>query len=366
MVSVGNGIGRSIQDYTQSFDNLYIILYILTIDIRKEMPMASIYSILNPAVYHGHHQKPPFFEGWYYRLLSADETARYAIIPGVILGKNGHAFVQVLDGAHARTAYHTFPLEAFRASKKDFAVSIADSSFNLDGMYLNLDTPSGRTSGEVHIEGVCPWPVTLAAPGIMGWYAWVPGMECYHAVLSFDHVLSGRLTIDGKEVDFTGGRGYIEKDWGAAFPEGYVWMQSNHFEQMGTCLTASIAIIPWHKSPFPGFIAGLWVNGTLHRFATYTGARLEKLSISDKQVDWVMRDRMQRLEITARRAEAGLLKGPSTLDMGKRIDETMNAGVEVRLSRISGEVIFEGNGRHAGLEVFQPEHLLRMVTQRPG
>jgi hypothetical protein len=46
----------------------------------------SLRSTLNPGVYHGLNKKPPFFEGWYYKLVSADERDKVAIIPGVILG----------------------------------------------------------------------------------------------------------------------------------------------------------------------------------------------------------------------------------------------------------------------------------------
>jgi len=317
------------------------------------------YTTMRPAMYHGHMRKPPFFEGWYYKIVSAEETARYAIIPGVILGQNGHAFVQVLDGVRATTAYHTFPLSEFSASTKDFELRIGNSAFNLNGFSLNLDTAAGRTSGLVRVHEPRPWPVTLASPGIMGWYAWVPAMECYHGVLSFNHSLSGSLTINGQTIDFSVGRGYIEKDWGAAFPEGYVWMQTNHFEQAGICLTASAAVIPWLKKTFPGFIIGLWLDGKLYRFATYTGARLENIEITDEHVVWSVRDRECRIEINATRAEAGLLKGPTTLDMGKRVNETLNASIHVHLSTLRGETIFEGIGRHAGLEVFQPEHLLK-------
>ncbi|MEZ4893124.1 MAG: tocopherol cyclase family protein [Saprospiraceae bacterium] len=37
------------------------------------------------------------------------------------------------------------------------------------------------------------------------------------------------LTINGEELDFTGGKGYMEKDWGRSFPSAYFWMQTNHF-----------------------------------------------------------------------------------------------------------------------------------------
>lgn len=185
----------------------------------------------------------------------------------------------------------------------------------------------------------------------MGWYAWVPRMECYHGVLSFDHSLQGALTLNGKTMDFSGGRGYIEKDWGKAFLAAWVWFQSNHFGGVSACITASVAIIPWTGNSFRGFIVGLWLDGKLYRFATYTGAKLESLHIFDDHIDWELRDRQHRLFLTASRGHGGLLRGPTHLDMGKRVLETLNAVVQVRLETLQGVLIFEGVGAHAGLEV---------------
>ena len=36
------------------------------------------------------------------------------------------------------------------------------------------------------------------------------------------------------------------------------------------------AIIPWLGSTFWGTIVGLWHEGRLYRFATYTGAKMER------------------------------------------------------------------------------------------
>jgi len=46
-----------------------------------------------------------------------------------------------------------------------------------------------------------------------------------------------------------------------------------------------------------------------------------------------------------------LLRGPTRLDMGKRVVETLNASVQVQLKTLEGRLIFEGVGEHAGLEV---------------
>jgi hypothetical protein len=178
-------------------------------------------------------------------------------------------------------------------------------------------------------------------------------MECYHGIVSLDHEIQGELVINGRQVGFSGGRGYTEKDWGKSFPAAWVWLQTNHFDEPGTSLTASVAIIPWLRRSFPGFIIGFWYRGVLYRLATYTGAWIEKLDISDKVICWIVRDKGYRLEIEAVRSEGGLLQAPTTVDMGRRIVETLGAEVSVALYEVgkSGEhLLFRGCGRHAGLE----------------
>ncbi len=309
------------------------------------------YHTLHPAIYHGYKARLPFFEGWYFKLVNREENKRYAIIPGIILGDDAHAFVQVLDGVNGQTAYHKYFPEEFQSSTREFEIQVGPNKFTANQIYLDIPGGPLAVQGDLRFEGLNPWPVRLLSPGIMGWYAWAPRMECYHGVLGFDHAIQGSLAIDGKLVDFTDGRGYIEKDWGQSFPEAWVWFQSNHFEQPGVCLTASVADIPWMGSSFRGFIIGFWHEGKLLRFATYTGARIEKLEVSETHVDWVVSERLHRLEMRAERAEGGLILGPTRLEMGKRVLETLNARIEVQLTRKSGEVLFEGIGRHAGLEV---------------
>ena len=306
---------------------------------------------LNPAMYHGHNKNPPFFEGWYFKLIDAVENQRYAIIPGVFLGKRAHSFVQVLNGNTGKSNYYRFHSSDFWASQEEFEVRIAQNYFSETTIKLNIDNALGQVIGELTFDGGIPWPVSITSPGIMGWYTWVPKMECYHGVLSFDHQIRGILRIDGQSIDFTDGRGYIEKDWGQSFPAGYVWFQSNHFDTQGTSLTASIAVIPWLGNAFRGFIVGLWYQGNLYRFATYTGARTETLDIVDDRVTWVIRDRRYRLEMVACRVEGGLLHEPTRTEMLQRVEETMLATAEIRLETLTGETIFLGQGRNTALEV---------------
>ena len=192
----------------------------------------------------------------------------------------------------------------------------------------------------------------------MGWYAWVPTMECYHGVVSLDHALAGWVDLGAGRLDVGGGRGYIEKDWGTAFPQGYVWMQSNHFEEPGVSLVASTALIPWRGAAFRGDLVGLRLPegpaAGLHRFTTYTRARTEVLEVDDEHVTWRLAGGGgARLELRASVGgrTTGLLHAPVRTEMHQRVAETLDGTVEVRLLDRGGALLFEGVGQCAGVEV---------------
>lgn len=309
-----------------------------------------IQTTLNPSGYHGHHKKPPFFEGWYFKLVNADQSESFAIIPGIFKGKTAeqtHAFIQVLDGRRQEMEYVRFPAGAFQANATQLNTTISDNHFTTDSITLNL--PNLR--GKLQFHNIVPWPVTLTAPGIMGWYAWIPIMECYHGLVSLDHTISGQFQLADRMVDFAGGRGYTEKDWGRNFPATWIWLQANHFNDEGTCLTASIARIPWFGRSFPGFIIGLWHEGTLYRFTTYVRAKLEKVQVTDTTVHITVRNRTHRLTITAQRAPGALLRAPTPNGMTNHITETIGASAHIHFATLSGKTLYEGSSDSAGLEV---------------
>lgn len=299
----------------------------------------------------------PYFEGWYVKLVSADRSRRLAIIPGLFRGDDNkvEAFVQVLDGAAGRSWYVAYPESEYWAGRGEFVVQVGPNRFTSSG--IELDIPAGidhpAVSGKVSYESAFqPWPVTVRAPGAMGWYAYVPTLECYHGVVSFGHTLNGELTLDGSPSDFSGGRGYIEQDWGQAFPAGYVWMHTNHFNDPSISLMASVAMIPWRRGRFPGLLVGLKTRDQFYRFATYTGAKTQVLQVTDHHVELTVRSRDgMTCTMTADRPDGALLHAPIRSEMHKRVEETLKATVALRLTDQSGGVLLEDVGSVAGLEV---------------
>lgn len=312
-------------------------------------------SVHNPAWYHGHGKRAPYFEGWYFKLVTAKQDKRFAFIPGVFINQDPsktHAFVQVLDGNEGKTYYHRFG--SFEAKPQAFDVRIDRSYFKQDHIVIDIDDEVGRIKGELRFEGIRPWPVSFASPGVMGWFGWLPFLECYHGVLGMDHRIVGTIDIYGDVIDFTDGRGYIEKDWGKSFPSGYIWQQSNHFGQEGTSLSGSIAVIPNLGRSFAGFIVGFLHEDELYSFTTYNGSKVDLLRVDDHEVLWRLYNKNHELTMRSTRAESGPLLGPERSDMHKRVDETMKATIEVELVALDSyrkRTLYTGTGQNAGLEV---------------
>ena len=322
---------------------------------REDMqsPISFLRGVAHPEAFHGTGKTGGFFEGWYVKLVSSDLKQRWAVIPGIFRGLESTedtAFVQILDGLTGRSWFHQFPVSEFEAATDRFEVRVGGNRFNAEGVHLELPQLAGDI---VYSSPLEPWPVTLLEPGIMGWYGMVPAMECFHAVVSFGHSLSGTLMVEGNPVSFAEGRGYIEKDWGKAFPAGYVWMASNHIENApDSSLIASVAIIPWLRSSFRGFIIGFKHNGKLNKWSTYNRSKEAELVIDDSHVRWTLDGPDGRLELRAERVRGGLLHAPLRTAMHQRVEETLDATVSIRHSDKAGNLLYEGKGICTGLEVF--------------
>jgi len=319
-------------------------------------------SIYHPAWYHGQRKGRGYFEGWYFKNVSAEMRHRFAIIPGVFKDDDpeiAHCFVQVLDGSNGHSTYHRYPIEQFRATDGAFEVWVGPNYFSLSHITLDIDDQQRQISGTLHYRDLKPWPVLPLSPGAMGPFAFIPIMEGFHGVLSFGHSIEGVLSVDGQHHDFTGGRGYIEKDWGRQFPLGYIWLQTNHFDSPDTCLTGAVAITKFGRIAFRGFIIGFWHDGVLYRFTTYSGAKIRSLTLTDTHVHYVLEGKTgrgdkrgrYRLEVDAERANGAMLKAPYDGNMRERVAEALTANAHVRLYNQDGRVIFDEVGHCAGLEV---------------
>jgi hypothetical protein len=313
--------------------------------------MGKFKRLFDPPIFQGSLREKNYFEGWYLKNVSSDMNSVLSFIPGISLSKISHSFIQVIDGITGWTHYFEFPVEEFKPRFDRFQVDLGRNRFSMDGLKVDLSEDDIVISGELKFTNIHQFPKKFLSPGIMGWYTFVPRMECYHGVVSMDHSLDGRISFKGDDLDLTGGRGYIEKDWGRSFPESWIWVQCNTFDRSDTSFMLSIAKIPWMRKHFIGFLSFLKIGNDVHRFATYTGARVSNMTLDDDGLEISVKDRKHQLHLKAVQKNPGELAAPIMGTMDRRIKESVDSEIEVTLKDRSGNEIFRSTGKRAGLEI---------------
>jgi len=322
-----------------------------------------IKNIWNPEVFHQNNQKV-YFEGWYFKNVSAKHNNSLAIIPGIFRNETEtYAFIQILDGNSKKSHFIKFKYDDFEYSSDKFDIKIGKNFFNLDFIKLDIERDNYRIFGQLNFKNHHPWEIERFSPGAMGWYGFVPFMECNHAVLSFNNQVTGKILVNNNVYIFTKDKGYIEKDWGKSFPSSYIWMQSNSFTDPDLSLFLSIAKIPWLGNSFTGFIVGFYTKDKFYKFATYTGAKILKLKVENDFFDIIIQDKDYIIEIKANKKIGGELNAPYSGSMAKRINESMNSSISIILSnrtKNSKRIIIEDDTNLAGIEfVGKIEELLK-------
>jgi tocopherol cyclase len=310
--------------------------------------------LYNPGVLQGNLRKKNYFEGWYYKHVTRDLSNTFSFIPGVSLVKNDpHAFIQIASGYTFNTDYIKYPLDEFRWDKKRLFLQVGSSTFSEKGIILNIKSESINLTGQIDFNNIIKYPRSIFSPGIMGWYSFVPFMECNHGIVSVNHDLSGEILVNGNTIDFNNGKGYIEKDWGVSFPEAWIWIQSNNFDEHDTSFSFSIAKIPWMGRFFIGLITFLYLNKKFYLFSTYNKSVISEITHDKGTIEITVRNNKNILKIRVIKNSFRDLKAPVSGEMSRRIKESINSEVHLQLFDNSHNMEYEGTGKNVGLEIIE-------------
>jgi len=313
-------------------------------------------SLIHPEYFQGQRQKRRYFEGWYFKCISADRKNAIAIIPGMAIDPQGarHSFIQVINAVSGKTHYFHFPFSQFDSSSDRLSIRIGENSFDASGLSLSVKTSEGQISGRLDFSEAHPFPSSWHNPGIMGPFSFIPFMECYHAIVHLFHTLHGTIELDGEIMDFSGGTGYIEKDYGRSFPRTYLWLQASHFDGGEASFVFSQARIPFLWGEFPGFFAYFTdFHGVKCRFATYNRSKLLRWQVDPigRTCSGELKGPSGTLLFKAQMSGGGRLRAPIDGLMGREIIESITAKVEVTVKDRHGSIRYQGISSEAGMEI---------------
>ncbi len=310
--------------------------------------------LFQPEVFQGNLKKQHYFEGWYFKQVTQDQSYTFSFIPGVSLVENDpHAFIQVMNGFARSTDYIRYPLDEFIWDKRSLYLKIGPSVFTGNNISLNIQGESIQITGQINFSNIVKYPKSVFSPGIMGWYSFIPFMECNHGIISVNHDLRGRISVNSNVIEFDGGKGYIEKDWGGSFPEAWIWIQSNNFEEHNTSFSFSIAKIPWMGRYFIGFISFLYLNKKFYLFSTYNKSNVSKITHNKDTIEISVRNSQNILKIRVIKNSFGELRAPVSGEMSRRIKESIDSEIHLQLFNKYNNLEYEGTGKSVGLEIIE-------------
>lgn len=198
-----------------------------------------------------------YFEGYYYKHQNGNQTL--CIING---NTDSEEFIQIIT------------------NNGSWKIPNGDGCICSEkGIFLDIKTPELSLCGKIFYGKFHPIKYDIMGPFRCF------KMECSHGVISMQHDLKGNVLLNGKTMDFTGGKGYIEKDSGRSFPSSYLWAQANQLEtrksenllscsEKNCSIMAAAAEIPFCGFHFKGCICVMQYRGKEYRIATYLGARV--------------------------------------------------------------------------------------------
>ncbi|WP_346868513.1 MULTISPECIES: tocopherol cyclase family protein [unclassified Clostridium] len=214
-------------------------------------------------------RKKDFFEGWYFKHQKGEDTISF--IPGINIDSKGNrsAFIQVITNRNSYNINYSF--SKFIVYKDKLKIKIGDSIFSSKGIEIHIKDEGLTIDGKIEYDLLTP-----VKYDIMGPFSFIPFMECSHGIISLYHKLNGNLIINGENISFNDGVGYIETDRGNSFPKTYLWTQCNDFKNEKISIMAAIADIPFMGINFKGCICVVYYKGREYRLSTYNGVKILK------------------------------------------------------------------------------------------
>lgn len=312
-----------------------------------------------PVAFQGSLKKNNYYEGWYNKIVDKNRKVSYAFIPTIAINNKSNtsqAFIQILNGQTGKMNYIRYSLEKFtNLSNNDFAIRINNNYFSTNGFFLDINQNDMKIAGKIEYITPVLWPRSFLKPNVMGILNYVPFLETYHGIVSMNHTLKGSLDINGNKIDFTDGKGYVEKDWGNSFPKGYIWAQTNHFRESELSVVLSVALVPLFGIKIKGFFCVIWYKDRFYTFTTYTYAKVRFLRKSKDLIRLLIEDRNYSVNITIDKSNIKFtkLRAPKSGEMSYDIIETLNSKINIILyDKLESKVIVNDTSTNAGLDIY--------------
>ena len=289
------------------------------------------------------------FENWYFKLVDSKKENTLGILVGVQTSRQGdEVFIQVIGSEINDNICVNYPLQSVKS--KETEIQIGDNYLGLQQMTLDIQKEGFKLKGEIIFSNHKEIKQSLWIPGLMGPYKYLPFLESYHEVVSLQHTLMGSLWINDKQINFNEGKGYIEKDWGKAFPNVWLWAQCNHFKRQDMALMIGVARLPIFFDYYTCFAIPIYYKDQLEIFSNYNGGHIAKLYRYKGYVHLIVTQKNKILDIKIYGSDEISCVPSRSSHMIRDVHACDTAKIEISITE-NGKTVFEEIGTLCELEM---------------
>lgn len=243
-----------------------------------------------------------YFEGWYFKCQYNDKI--YSFIVGISNSiKEKHSFIQYIDNKNSH--YFSYPITDFSYDKTDMTIKISGNIFSLKGIECNIIANNITINADLRFDNHNLFKKTLFCPSVMGIFGYIP-LSCNHCVVSTSFNVNGKITYNSVELSING-LGYIEKDFGKAFPLNYYWTQGQN-ESISIMFALAYPLLLGIK----GFLCIVNYKDKQYNLSLYKGTKLTIKQINDEHSQFILISNKLELHlcITGNKLNAQKLHSP--------------------------------------------------------
>lgn len=218
----------------------------------------------DPNRYHWDGITNPFYESWHYKIADPQSGRSFVFVygvqnPGGRPDQPSGAFLYALrdDG---ESLYSPRPLSAFDASVTGCDVKVGPGRATETHITGSLDDGPDSIRWDLSIEVLAEWTET------MGVLKNIPALPVNWYVNALNARATGSVVWRGETFTLTGAPAYNDHDWGSVYPESWVSVQANGFENDDDALAAAGGPVALGPIEPPAFMIVFKSGGRLYEY----------------------------------------------------------------------------------------------------
>ena len=221
---------------------------------------------LDPNRYHWDGIANPFFEVWTYKVTDPQTRRSFLFVygvqnPGALPGEPSGAYLYALrdDGDFI---YTPFPFSRFDASVAMCDATIGTGHATESKITGELSDDNGQVRWNLSLDTLAEWTET------MGILKNIPALPFNWYVNGLDVRATGTIHWRDRTYELSDVASYNDHTWGTVYPEAWIWIQANGFEDETEALSGAGGPVTLGSFEPPNYMIVFKTGGRLYEFRT--------------------------------------------------------------------------------------------------